>query len=270
MRDHVQQLVKGLAAAADAVRRPQGLVVLIYHRVGAHTRVSVDLPRALFADQLDALTVGWRLVTLDQAVGFLEGMAAPPGSPPICLTFDDGTADFVEEALPEVVAHRVPVTLYVATEYVETGRPFPDDGRPVSWAGLRDALSTGLVTIGSHTHTHRLLDRVEGPEAADELDRSIGLIEDRLGLACDHFAYPKALLGSPPAEQEVRRRFRTAAVAGTRPNIYGSTDVHRLSRSPIQVGDGMRWFRRKATGGLGLEDDLRALRNRRRYAGTVT
>ena len=270
MRDHVQQLVKWLASAADAVRQPRGLVVLIYHRVGAHTRVSVDLPRPLFAEQLDALTVGWTPVTLEQAVGLLEGTAAPPGSPPICLTFDDGTADFVEQALPEVVAHRVPVTLYLATDYVETGRPFPDDGRPVSWAGLRDALSTGLVTIGSHTHTHRLLDRVEGPEAADELDRSIGLIEDRLGVACKHFAYPKALLGSPPAEQEVRRRFRTAALAGTRPNTYGSTDLHRLRRSPVQVGDGMRWFRRKAAGGLGLEDDLRALRNRRRYAGTVT
>ena len=270
MHDHVQQLVKWLASSADSVRRPRGLAILIYHRVGARTRVSVDLPRPLFAEQLGALTVGWTPVTLERAAGLLAGAAAPSGPPPVCLTFDDGTADFVEEALPELVAHSVPAMLYVATDYVETGRAFPDDGRPVSWAGLRDALSTGLVTIGSHTNTHRLLDRVEGPEAADELDRSIGLIEDRLGVACTDFAYPKALLGSPSAEREVRQRFRTAALAGTRPNPYGSTDLHRLRRSPVQVGDGMRWFRCKASGGLGLEDDLRALRNRRRYAGTVT
>ena len=103
--------------------------------------------------------------------------------------------------MPELVAHRVPATLYLATEHVESGRAFPDNGRPVSWAALRDALSTGLVTIGSHTHTHRLLDRVGAAEAASELDRSIGLIEDRLGVGCSHFAYPKALLGSPGAEQ---------------------------------------------------------------------
>jgi peptidoglycan/xylan/chitin deacetylase (PgdA/CDA1 family) len=270
MADQVQQLVKWLASAADAVRRPQGLVVLIYHRVGGHTPVSVDLPRPLFAEQLEALTAGWAPVTLDQAAGLLAEAAGPPGSPPVCLTFDDGTADFVDDALPELVAHGVPATLYVATEFVETGRAFPDDGRPASWAGLRDALSTGLVTIGSHTHTHRLLDRVEGPEAADELDRSIGLIEDRLGVACSHFAYPKALAGSPSAEQEVRRRFSTAALGGTRPNPYGRTDPHRIRRSPIQVSDGMRWFRRKAAGGMALEDHLRTLRNRRRYAGKVT
>jgi peptidoglycan/xylan/chitin deacetylase (PgdA/CDA1 family) len=270
MRDQAQQLVKWMAAAADAVRRPRGLVVLIYHRVGAHTSVSVDLPRPLFAEQLAALTAGWSPVPLDDAARLLTAPAAPQGPPPVALTFDDGTADFVEEALPELVAHRVPATLYVATDFVEAGRTFPDDGRPVSWAGLRDAISTGLVTIGSHTHTHRLLDRVGGPEAAEELDRSIGLIEDRLGVACSHFAYPKALPGSPAAEQEVRRRFRTAALGGTRPNPYGRTDSHRISRSPVQVSDGMRWFRRKAAGGMALEDHLRTLRNRRRYADKVT
>jgi peptidoglycan/xylan/chitin deacetylase (PgdA/CDA1 family) len=270
MPGHVQQLVKCTAAAADALRRPRGLVVLIYHRVGAHTPVSVDLPRPLFADQLAALASGWTPVTLDAAADLLAEPTPPPGPPPVCLTFDDGTADFVDEALPELVAHRIPATLYVATDHVEAGRAFPDNGRPVSWAGLRDALSTGLVTVGSHTHTHRLLDRVGSSEAAGELDRSIGLIEDRLGVVCSHFAYPKALPGSPAAEQEVRRRFRTAAIAGTRPNPYGRTDLHRLHRSPVQVGDGMRWFRRKAGGGMALEDDLRTLRNRRRYASTVT
>ncbi|MCA1846965.1 MAG: polysaccharide deacetylase family protein, partial [Actinobacteria bacterium] len=155
MTGQIRQLVKWTAAAADVVRRPRGLVVLIYHRVGGHTPVSVDLPRPLFATQLALLTAEWAPVTLDNAVDILAGSAAPEGPPPVCLTFDDGTADFVEEALPELVAHRIPATLYVATDHVEAGRPFPNAGRPASWAGLRDALSTGLVTVGSHTHTHR-------------------------------------------------------------------------------------------------------------------
>lgn len=270
MRGQIQQLVKWAAAAADGLYRPGGLVVLIYHRVGGHTPVSVDLPRSLFAEQLATLAAGWAPVTLDRAAAILTRPGPPPGPPAVAVTFDDGTSDFVDDALPEIVAYGIPAALYVATDYIESGRPFPGEGRPVSWAGLRDALTTGLVTIGSHTHTHRLLDRVGGPEAAGELDRSIGLVEDRLGVPCTHFAYPKALLGSPAAEEEVRRRFHTAAVAGTRPNGYGRADLYRLRRSPVQVADGMRWFRRKAAGGMALEDDLRRWRNRRRYAGTVT
>jgi peptidoglycan/xylan/chitin deacetylase (PgdA/CDA1 family) len=270
MRARVGQVVKWSASVADRVRRPSGLVVLIYHRVGARTPVSVDLPRALFAEQIAALVSTYRPVTLDEAAELLGAPGPPPGKPPVCVTFDDGTVDFVEEALPVLADHGVPVALYVATDHIERAVPFPDDGRPASWAGLAEAVATGLVTIGSHTHTHRLLDRADARAAANELDRSIGLIGERLGLGCEHFAYPKALPGSPAAEAEVRTRFRTAALAHTRPNPYGRTDLHRLTRSPLQTGDGMRWFRAKAAGGLGLENDLRDLLNRRRYSGSVT
>ena len=57
------------------------------------------------------------------------------------------------------------------------------------------------------------------------------------------------------------------ALAGTRANAYGSTDVYRLARSPVQHADGMRWFEHKLAGGLSLEDGVRRLANRTRYAG---
>ena len=53
-------------------------------------------------------------------------------------------------------------------------------------------------------------------------------------------------------------------------NRYGATDPYRLARSPIQVSDGMRWFRRKVAGGLRFEDTLRRLLNRGRYASATT
>ena len=76
---------------------------------------------------------------------------------------------------------------------------FPDDGTPLSWSAFGDAVSTGLVDVGSHTDRHVLLDRLPVPEIDDELDRSIELIGAGLGLKPAHFAYPKAVLGSPAA-----------------------------------------------------------------------
>jgi peptidoglycan/xylan/chitin deacetylase (PgdA/CDA1 family) len=188
----------------------------------------------------------------------------------VVVTFDDGTPDFVEEALPILVRHRVPATLYLATDFVERGRPFPGSGAPLSWSALADAVSTGLVTVGSHTHTHALLDRVPATEVDGELDRSIGLIGERLGVECRHFAYPKALAPTPAADRAVRARFASAALAGTRANIYGRTDPYRLARSPVQVDDGLGFFARKVDGGMRMEDDLRRLVNRRRLAGATT
>ena len=267
-RSVVQSMVKRAAGLYDQIRpRARGVVVLGYHRVGGRTSArEIDLPAARFDAQLELLKARGTASTLDDA---LVALTSPPSAErdPIVLTFDDGTADFVDVALPLLVRHDVPALLYVATDFIERGRPFPEGGTPLSRAALRDALSTGLVTVGSHTHTHALLDRVDVATATRELDRSIELIEERIGVVARHFAYPKALAGSAAVGALVRDRFRSAALAGTRPNRYGGTDPHRLARSPVQRADGMEWFARKLAGGLGLEDDVRRLANRVRYIG---
>src|SRR5205085_4281454 len=146
---------------------------------------------------------------------------------------------------------------------------------PVSWSALRDACATGVVDVGSHTHRHRLLDRITPLEATDELDRSVDLIGERLGRPALDFAYPKAVAGTPAVAQLVRERFRSAALAGTRVNPYRAeksrgTDPHRLARSPIQVSDGMQFFERKLAGGMALEDSFRRALNRARYSRAST
>ena len=266
--EFVPTVVKGMAAAFDRVRTPaRGLVVLIYHRVGGRTPVRVDLPTPAFDEQMELLASRGRILALDDAVDRL--IAGDDLSDFVVVTFDDGTADFVDDAVPILERHGVPATLYVATNHIENAEPFPDDGQPASWPALADALTTGFVTIGSHTHTHALLDRLPAPEIADELDRSISLIGERLGVVAEHFAYPKALAPSATADVEVRARFRSAALAGTRANPVGA-DVHCLARTPIQTTDNRRWFEHKVAGGMALEDDLRRLTNRRRYAGAMS
>lgn len=269
IRQRLSTAVKVAAAGADLLRPSKpGLVILVYHRIGGRTSSQVDLPVDLFDRQIAALTHAGRLVNIDEGIdrlvrGTLKGS-------PVVLTFDDGTADWVEDALPVLARHGAPATFYVATDFVERGTSFPGGGSPISWAGLGELVASGLATIGSHTHTHALLDRSDGRAAATELDRSIDLIGERLGLECEHFAYPKALAGSRAAESEVRDRFRTAVIAGSRANTGSRIDLHRLHRTPIQLADGMRWFDHKAAGGLRLEDSARSLLNRRRYAGATT
>jgi peptidoglycan/xylan/chitin deacetylase (PgdA/CDA1 family) len=264
--------VKAASAAVDVVRRPpRGLVALIYHRVGDASGQELELPVDVFDAQMAELAASGRAGTLERALDAIAGPEpADPAADPVVVTFDDGTVDFAEQAVPVLERHGIPALLYVATDFLERGVPFPHDGRPVSWAALRDAVSTGLVEIGSHTHTHLLLDRAEPAEAAADLDRSIELIGERVGVRPVHFAYPKAVVAAPSVEALVRERFRSAALAGTRPNRYGRTDPYRIARSPIQRRDGMVWFRRKLAGGLGLEDALRETANRRRYAGRTT
>jgi peptidoglycan/xylan/chitin deacetylase (PgdA/CDA1 family) len=273
-----RRLLKQAGALADRlVPPPAGVTVLLYHRVGGGTQGEVDLDPAAFEAQLAHLAHEHEVLDLDAAAALLRPAPVEEWSPTVgidtgrsavVLTFDDGTADFTETVVPALARHRLPATLYVASRFVDTREQFPWGAPPTSWSALRDAASTGWVTIGSHTHRHLLLDRLDESTIADELDRSIDLVGEHIGVEPRHFAYPKAVPGDPAAEIAVRRRFATAALAGNRVNRPGHTDLHRLWRTPVQRSDGFDHFVEKAAGGHRVEGELRMLAARLRYLGT--
>ena len=293
-------LVKRAGTLLDRlIPPPPGITILIYHRVGGGSGSEVDLDPAMFDRHLEHLAEHHRVLTLDDAARELAAATttgwatapapapAPDGAPApapdtatpdattpsnqpdgrraVVITFDDGTADFTDVVAPALDRHHLPATLYVATRFIDEGAAFPWGAPPTSWSALLDSLTSGNITVGSHTDGHWLLDRLDATAVGDDLDRSIDLIGEHLGARPRHFAYPKAVPGSPAAEIAVRRRFDTASLAASRVNRPGSSDLHRLWRTPVQRSDGFETFALKADGGLRLEGELRSLRARARY-----
>jgi peptidoglycan/xylan/chitin deacetylase (PgdA/CDA1 family) len=264
---------RGVRAAARALDRvaapPEGAVVLAYHQVGGPKAGSVNISPAAFADQMAMVADGRDHRPVLDLDGVVDAVGERAPSPSVAITFDDGTADFVDHALGILVDLALPVTLYLATAHVDEGGSFWDDGTILSWEGVREAHSTGIVTIGSHTHDHILLDRTDPDLVAADLDRSIGRIADEVGVRPVHFAYPKALAPSRGARSVVRDRFASAALAGGRPNRSGATDLWALDRTPITVADGLDDVEAKVSGGLGLEAAVRSVVDRVRYRGAA-
>ncbi len=259
-------VAKRLALAVDDfMESPAGIVILAYHRVGARTVSPVDLPTTAFRRQIEF--VAERVASIGQALPLLKRTAkdVPSSDFPIVISFDDGTSDFVDVALPILVEYGVPALLYLSTSNIDSGESYGGGAKPLSWSAVRECVSTGLVEIGSHTHDHLLLDRCSEIEAFRQLAKCDERIEDEVGCTPGHFAYPKAVAPSAAVDHLVRERYLTAAVAGTRPNVPGKTDRFLLHRSPIQNADGWYGFVRKAQGGLRIEDDVRRVINLVRY-----
>jgi peptidoglycan/xylan/chitin deacetylase (PgdA/CDA1 family) len=219
-------------------RRPGDVVILLYHRV-AGLGGEIDIPPALFERQLADLATHERVLTLDQA---LDGQAGGG----VVVTVDDGYRDFSDTVLPLLHRYQVPALLYLATGLVAGEGPGPD---ALTWAQLAEAHATGLVTVGAHTHGHTDLSRASEQVCRDEMARSRGLVEDRLGVACRHFAYPWAV-ASPTADRVARELFDSAALDAWRSNRAGAFDPWRLGRTPVLASDGMAFFKAKVRGRL--------------------
>jgi len=165
-----------LLAPATARRTPEpGLYVLIYHRVGAGQGQEMDLPMATFRRQMEWLSTNADVVPLAEGLDRLaEG---PFQRDRVAITFDDGYREVFTRAWPVLRDLALPATVFLATGFVEGESPAPirpgagDRGEPpaaLGWDQVGEMAATGLVGVGSHTHTHRDLDRLSAAEAADE------------------------------------------------------------------------------------------------------
>ena len=205
------------------------IVILLYHRVGAGTR-EIDIDSSAFESHLQYLADQGVVRTLDQAL-------AQGG---VVISVDDGYSDFADNVVPLLVRYGIPGTLYLATGLVANATTDPDT---LTWATLSDAVATGLIAVGSHTHNHADLSKSNGVDARDEMLRSKELIEDRLGVPCRHFAFPWGV-ASPQAVEAGHALFDTSAL-GWATNRRQQLDPHRLGRTPVLRSDGAWFFRAK-------------------------
>lgn len=186
------------------------LPALMYHAV---TRVPGRLhhlgvtPNLLAAQLAHLSGEGFALVGMTEAVRLDER-----GSPHnvVALTFDDAYADFLDAALPILQRAGARATVYVPTAYVGGVASWLDREAAtmpslLSWSQLRECVASGIVEVGSHSHTHRQLDTLPLRALISEIVDSRQILEDALQIDVKSFCYPHGYHSGP-----VRRVIRVA------------------------------------------------------------
>ena len=219
--------------------------VLMYHSIASGAqrgfrRFAVDPGE--FAAQMAYLEgAGYCPVTAGElAVSRTSGRPLPRH--PVVITFDDAYADFYSAALPVLREHNFSATLYVPTGYVGVTSRFNgsrggEDQMILSWDALRDITTEG-VEVAAHSHTHPQMDRVPAAAIRDEVRHSRGLMEDRLSVRVDGFAYPFGYWNAAARSAVASEGFRYACTVG---NLTTSPDddVFTMPRLTVKAGLGV-------------------------------
>jgi peptidoglycan/xylan/chitin deacetylase (PgdA/CDA1 family) len=258
-----RRLVAGCGRLTHPGRRAGhagGLRILTYHRIASDREDPFAVSPEEFRLQMDLLARGGAVAGLDQAIdheGIGQGSAGGRGR--VVLTFDDGTADFMEAALPVLKERSLPAMLYVIPSKV---------GTPgfVSWSDLEGLPAQG-IRIGSHSLDHLSLGRLPREEVRRQVAVSRSILEQRLGIKVDSLAYPFGTLrdfGETVKEEARAAGYRTACTSIN--GVNGSArDLFELRRTKIEQGDGpiFGWILGGCLDGWALIDRyLSALQNR--------
>jgi peptidoglycan/xylan/chitin deacetylase (PgdA/CDA1 family)/GT2 family glycosyltransferase len=181
---------------AGGVPGPNRVRVLCYHSIsdlaGAGALEPYGVPASHFRWQVDLLSRYFHFIGSEEFGRFLAGAGVPRRA--LLLTFDDCYRDLLEQALPILRERRIPALAFAVSRYVgQTNAWDARLGAPplplLGASGLRALVADGIA-VGSHSRSHRMLNRLPPAELADELRGSADDLEG-LGLGRPGFlAYP--------------------------------------------------------------------------------
>lgn len=234
--------------------------ILTYHSTGYRT-YEMNVTPENFAEQMAWLASNSTVISLDEAA---------QGMPGVAITFDDGYADNLYNALPILATHALPATLFVVSGHLGgtlPGEREPDTGRLLTAAELREVHASG-ISIGAHTVNHPHLAHLDEAAQRHEIEVSKHQLEDILGAPVPAFAYPygSALDYTEVTEQLVARAGFQQACS----NRYGHNSPPKnrwaLRRIWIDETDTLASFQDKVSGrldALAIQDSATGIRFRR-------
>jgi peptidoglycan/xylan/chitin deacetylase (PgdA/CDA1 family) len=235
---------------------PGRLPILMYHGIndhlhGRHPYFEINTSLKAFRGQLEALSAsGYRTINLAPASSISRSGGTDRA---VVLTFDDGLADFYDNALPMLLEFGFTATLYVITGFTKNQRLIKDDKTFLSWQDIRE-LSRYGIQVGSHTRNHHKLHEMSRSQAFEEVRSSKETLEDKLGVSVKTFAYPYAFAEHDKAyaafiRDSLQRCGYDTAVSTIIGTAGMQSDPYRLRRLPVNTFDDDALFDAKLAGG---------------------
>jgi len=148
----------GLASSME-LTAATGAVILQYHHVSSETPGITSISPEKFEAHIQTIiNQGYQVLPLADIVEPLRDQTAIPDKA-VGITFDDAYVNIYENAYPILKRHKLPFTIFVATDYVGV-----NPNQYLSWAQLREMQLNG-ATINNHTASHPHLLRQNSGES---------------------------------------------------------------------------------------------------------
>ncbi|MBF0565704.1 MAG: polysaccharide deacetylase family protein [Nitrospirae bacterium] len=156
-------------------------VILLYHNV---CKDGVNDLGKFFELQMSYLKDNYRIISLEELVLKLQSVDCPVENL-AAVTFDDGYMDNYDVAYPILRRMGIHATFFISSGFIDSA-----DNKYMTWDMIREVADSGFITIGNHTHGHRVLKTLSKEAQAEEIRAGRQRLEDMLSIKITSFAYP--------------------------------------------------------------------------------
>ncbi len=217
--------------------------ILMYHMVRDHVENArfngLRVPLDEFERQIAWLSRrGWQFRFLS------EILAAESLPEKVCaITFDDGYADNLHNALPILRRHGAVATLYLVqhredNDWSVLKKAHHDEGELAREPKLSDAevetlLASGCFELGGHSATHANFSRLDHATRRREIEGSKAALESRFNVPLATYAYPFGIYDD--VDVALVRKAGFIGAVTTRPGISRDVQGERFELRRIKV-----------------------------------
>jgi len=215
-----------IAAAVIFAKTAYVVPILMYHSIDYNykaTKLSVS-PES-FARQMEFLHKNhYNVIRLEKIIPYVTRKAkVPPNT--VAITFDDGYYNNYQYAYPVLKKYGIPATIFLIVDRI---------GKPgyMGWKELNEMAGSGLITMGSHTLSHRWLPSLGTKELEKELAGSKKVLEEKLGKKVRTLCYPIGAFNDR-VERFVKQAGYSCAMATSPGRSHPSDDIYAVKRTKI-------------------------------------
>lgn len=160
-------------------------VILAYHRIGEDSYPATNIRREQFEGHIRALVQGhYNIIALPTLIKALKnGTTLPPRT--IALTFDGAHRSAYDIAVPLLLEHNLPFTLFLPTDRLDSGL-----SRYINWKDIKKLQRYKNVTIGLQPATYTHLNDTTPDDLRRTINKARARLREETGREALFFAYP--------------------------------------------------------------------------------
>lgn len=220
-----------LSSKLDFVLRmlKRGYIILMYHSTPVSASWVYDVGKNYFKEQIEYVSNNYNVLSISSIVERMR-RGEKLNKTIFGITFDDGYENNYKVAYPLLVKYDIPATIFPCTLYItEDGSYKSTIGEQMlSWPEIEEMEKSGLITVGSHSHTHPNLTSISKEEVINEIETSKRIFQDKLSVEVELFSVPGGYINDDVKEIIKSRGFKAI--------LTSKSSINPANQSPYDIG----------------------------------